>query len=85
MIVTPSFRPMRLEEIGCTYLLPCKKEKDISLRLLAHVDLDDGTDGRLQVIALRFRRVEDLDRMSATGHAHQRSIVKVLLHRREMD
>lgn len=65
------------------YLLPCEEEKYVSLRLLAHVDLDNGTNGRLQVIAFRLRSVEDLDRMSTTGNAHQRSIVKVLLQRQE--
>lgn len=56
-----------------------EKKKNVTLRLLAHVNLDDGTDGRFQVVSLRLWSVEDLYRMGTTGNTHQRSVVKVLL------
>ena len=59
-----------------TYLLAGEEDEDIALRL-TQVDLHDGADGRLEVVSLRLWRVEDLDRVEAAGHLHERRGVEV--------
>ena len=53
--------------------------QNFTFDLLAHVDLNDGSDGGFQVVSLRFRRVEDLDGERSAGDAHQRRVVEVIL------
>lgn len=43
------------------------------------MDLDHSADGRLQVVPLRFRRVENLNRVCAPGDGQQWAAVKVHL------
>lgn len=61
------------------YLLSCEEEQDVPLASLAHVDLDDGADGRLQVVPLWLRRVEDLHGVRASGDGQQRTLVEIHL------
>ena len=65
-----------------TYLLAGEEHQHVAIDRLTHVQLEHGADRRLQVVALRLRRVEDLDRMRAAGDAHQRRAVEVRLRRR---
>ena len=62
-----------------TDLLPREEEEAIALLLLTHVDLDHGADGRLQVVPLRLRGVEDLHGVGASGDGEQRAAVEVHL------
>ena len=48
-------------------LLAGEEDEDVALRL-AQVDLHNGADGRLEVVALGLGRVEDLDRVQTAGH-----------------
>ena len=65
--------------LGQSYLLSSKEKQDVSFGFLTHVNLDDRSDGRLQVVALGLRGVEDLHRVSPARYTHQGRIVKVLL------
>ena len=62
-----------------TYLLTSEKEQNVSLNFFTHVNLNHCSDGRLQVISLWLRCVEDLHRVCAPRHAHQRRVVEVVL------
>ena len=62
-----------------SYLLSREEEQKVPFILLTHVDLDDGADGRLQVVPLRFRRVENLDGVRTSRDAQQRAAVEVHL------
>lgn len=64
---------------GSPYLLSSEEEQDVALALLAHVDLDHGADGCLQVVPLGLGRVEDLHGVRAPGDGQQRAAVKVHL------
>lgn len=49
------------------YLLSSEEEQNVPFIHLTHVDLDHRADGRLQVVPLRFRRVENFHRVRASG------------------
>ena len=59
-----------------------EEEKNVACRLV-EVDLNRGFDGGRHVVTLGFRRVEDLDREEAAGHAEERRVVEVLLEVKE--
>lgn len=61
------------------YLLSSEKEQSVPFIHLTHVDLDHSADGRLQVVPLRFWRVENLHGMCAPGDGEQWAAVKVHL------
>lgn len=62
-----------------TYLLSGEKEQYISLVFLAHVDLDDCANRRLQIVPLRLGRVEDLYGMRPAGNSEQGATVEINL------
>lgn len=62
-----------------SYLLSGEKEQNVPFILLTHVDLDHSADGRLQVVPLRLRRVENLNGVCAPGDGQQWAAVKVHL------
>lgn len=51
-----------------SYLLTSEEEQNIPFILLTHVNLDHGPDGCLQVVPLRFWRVENLHGVRASGN-----------------
>ncbi len=62
-----------------TCLLSSEEEQNVPFILFAHVDLDHSADGRLQVVPLRLRRVENLHGVRASGDGQQRALVEVHL------
>lgn len=62
-----------------SYLLSSEEEENVSFVRLTHVDLDHGPDGRLQVVPLRLRCVENLYGVRAPGDGQQWAAVKVHL------
>lgn len=56
-----------------------EKKQAVAFILLAHVNLDDGANGCLQVVSLWFRGVEDLHRVGSAGNGQQGAAVEVNL------
>lgn len=69
----------RLFAASCSSPLTRQEQQDIALGFFHLVDLDGCADGRLQIVALRLRRVENLHWECATGNVHARAVVKILL------
>lgn len=62
-----------------SYLLTSEEHQAVAFVLLAHVNLDDGANGRLKVVSLWFGGVEDLHRVCSTGNGQQGAAVEVNL------
>ena len=62
-----------------SYLLSSEEKQKVPFIHLAHVDLDHSPDGRLQVVALWFRCVENLHGVGASRDGQQWATVKVHL------
>lgn len=62
-----------------SYLLSGEEEQNVPFIPLTHVDLDHSADGRLQVVPLRFRRIENLNGVRASGDGQQWAAVKIHL------
>lgn len=56
-----------------------EEQQNVSFITLAHVDLDHGAYGRLQVVPLRLGRVEDLHGVRAARDGEERAAVEVHL------
>lgn len=71
-----------LPTVTATDLLSREKQQHVSFRLLTHVNLNDRAYSSFKIVSLRLRSVEDLNGVCATRHAHQRSVVEVLLQQK---
>ena len=64
--------------LSFTHFLSSEEEKNVSLYLLAEVDLNHGADGGFQVVPLWLRSEEDLHWMCAPRNTLHKEMVKSL-------